>query len=575
MPLSALPQPPRRRILFGALFLLIVLYILGLAKVSPYQQFLCSTQHTCGALLLVQAAHPPTPSAPWPPHLDLAGTGVSLFEAFPSRWATLHALRNATPPASASACAPASPLDDAGAAAIFDAAGLRAADFTRSIRAPLEGVGVASGVTLDVNSGAVYEWARIRAVYDRAGGVEFGTREQRPRVRMGASSRARFCETPEVRRDAISRMFAPLGGCGSDSGDAAAGSGADAFDERHNVYLNDPNEAIHILSADCVMTGNNAPQIVQFMLFNPRRIFAQLEGWIPAPPARMAVLELGESASIGPMVYPNAMGHFINEALVQYFLLDALLPGDVALLVGHEGRGLEVLRQLRTAGVLRTERPWVHVSPNEPSLIRARRMFFLRPTDRDFNEYPPLTATGMRLLSAALSGAAWRRAHAGAPPPPPLGAGDEERALTVLILSRGAGESRSVVNEVEVMDAVRRIFGSALRSISALIPGGDFFDVGRQVSEACLVIGPHGANLGNIIWLSPGCWVVEIGYLAAPGAFKLPHTYHGMARNLNLTYWTSFAKSGSHETPLVADVGDLEEIFRAYRNEMLVPRGWT
>ena len=521
----------------------------------------------------------------WPAHLDLTGTGVQLVEAFPSsaRWAALPALRAATPSVEAAGCLPAligGAFDERGAAVLAAAPGRLAADFARALRSPLDDVAAAAtgGAALDVNSGVAREWARVRAVWADGSGRSSGSFDspaRRPKVRMAAASHARFCATPHVRDDPISRMFTPRGGCseGVVAAEAAATAAASEEDDsRHDVYLNDPAEAVHILSADCVVTEvAGPPSVVQFALLHPAHLYAQLELNVPRPPAGLAVTEVDEAASVGPLVYPNALGHFLNEALVQYFLLDALLPVDIPLIVGHEGRGADVLAQLRAAGVMQPARPLLHMSPNAPGLLRARRMFFLRPTGRNFNEYPSLTSTGMRLLGASLAAAAWRRAHNGAPPPP-LGVGDDERARTVLLLSRDPG-ARYVENSDAIMAAVHRALAPAVVHVSSIVPGADFLDVGRSVNAAGLVIGPHGANLGNVLFLAQGSWLVEIGYLATPGAFKLPHTYHGLARNMNLTYWTSFASAGSHDGPLTADIADIEEILGAYRREVLVPKG--
>ena len=77
------------------------------------------------------------------------------------------------------------------------------------------------------------------------------------------------------------------------------------------------------------------------------------------------------------------------------------------------------------------------------------------------------------------------------------------------------------------------------------------------------------------MWMRQGCWLVEIGYIARnePGVFHFPHSYHGMLRNMNVTYWVSLDRTGSHEEHLNASAVDFEEIFTAYRDEMLKPRG--
>ena len=52
-----------------------------------------------------------------------------------------------------------------------------------------------------------------------------------------------------------------------------------------------------------------------------------------------------------------------------------------------------------------------------------------------------------------------------------------------------------------------------------------------------------------------------------------PHSFHGMLRNLNTTYWMSFSTNGTNDEFLFGDIPDFDHIFRAYSREMLAPRG--
>jgi hypothetical protein len=141
----------------------------------------------------------------------------------------------------------------------------------------------------------------------------------------------------------------------------------------------------------------------------------------------------------------------------------------------------------------------------------------------------------------------------------------------VELLNRPAGTGRSV--EARAVEVAVRAALPNLLSFDAIVPTSEVEPLARLLPRACLVIGPHGANLQNIFWVQPGCWVIEIGYIAVPGAFKLPHCAHGASRAMNMTYFVSFATAGSQDIPLTVDAADLAEILGAYRTEMLAPRG--
>jgi hypothetical protein len=176
----------------------------------------------------------------------------------------------------------------------------------------------------------------------------------------------------------------------------------------------------------------------------------------------------------------------------------------------------------------------------------------------------------MRMLNAAfLRGA---RARFGAA----LGTTDAEgissdMRLRAVLLNRPPGTGRSV--DARTVEAAVRAALPMLLSFDAIVPTNDVGPLARLLPRACLIMGPHGANLQNLFWVQPGCWLIEIGYIAEPGAFKLPHSFHGASRAMNLTYFVSFATAGSHDVPLSVDAADLTEIFNMYRAEMLEPHG--
>lgn len=310
---------------------------------------------------------------------------------------------------------------------------------------------------------------------------------------------------------------------------------------------------------------------------HPARLHQQMGDWHshadifrPRLLAGLRVQELDELAVIPPFSYPDAYGHFFNEALANYHFLDAVLPPRIPLLMALPPPLLAAVEELRGLGVLRADRPAVLVGPREKTLVRARRAFFMRSPARAYNHTPFVSATALRMLNAAFLRAA--RATFGAPPGSTDAEGiSDDMRLRAVLLDRPPGGRRSV-DARGIEEAVRAALPSLL-SFDALVPTSSMAPLARLLPRACLVIGPHGANLQNALWVQPGCWLVEIGFVAPPGAFKLPHCYHGIARAINLTYFVSIATSGDQESPLAVDFADLAEVLEAYRLEMLAPRG--
>jgi hypothetical protein len=92
--------------------------------------------------------------------------------------------------------------------------------------------------------------------------------------------------------------------------------------------------------------------------------------------------------------------------------------------------------------------------------------------------------------------------------PPPPGAGTAKRALYV---SRRDANARRVRNEDELTAAL------ATRGIETVVPGALSFDAQRRLfAEACVIVGPHGAGLTNMLFAPPGARVVELWPNAPP-----------------------------------------------------------
>ena len=227
-----------------------------------------------------------------------------------------------------------------------------------------------------------------------------------------------------------------------------------------------------------------------------------------------------------------------------YHALDAVLPPDIPIVWGHDGFQMSVVQQLRALdGVFRPGRPALAVPPEAPTLLRAKRLFFVRPTNRTFRDMPPQTTTTQRLLNAALGRAvrlhfnrslgpgdslaapSVARGARGQPPPElALDAAAVERwredeadfipdetLLRVLLLSRAPPDPamrgkqpwwkdqgrRHVLNDNEIMAAARNAI-PALVSVERMVPGADQLAVADKVSRACLIIVSHWRETGDM-----------------------------------------------------------------------------
>ena len=543
------------------------------------------------SMLASATSLPPAPASASPSELASApqqqwwagstSSPVRVANAFPPRWAALDALRAATPPAAQAPCLPLLGTDgafDAASVALLNAApGLNAAAFAVELARPevqlLGGIGA-----VDVNRGGIREWARVRALH--ASVLDDNAHVRRPRARMASRSRRALCGAPHLLRDPVSSLFLPAGGCGNLVADPNSPAAADLPDENEgsDVYLEDPAEWVSVLSGECaVAEQTNTDWACVFQLMHPSRLHQQMgdyhswvDGFRPRLQVGLRVQEVDELAVIPPYSYPDANGHFFNEALSNYHFLDAVLPARIPLLIALPPQFVATIEQLRGLGIMRADRPAIYVGPRDKTLVRARRTFYIRSPARSYNHTPFMSTTAMRMLNAAFLRGARKRYGVSPGTVDAEGITDDMR-LRAVLLNRPAGTGRSV--EAGAVEAAVRAALPMMRSFDTIVPTNDVEPLARVLPRACLVIGPHGANLQNLFWVQPGCWIIEVGYIAVPGAFKLPHSFHGASRAINMTYFVTYATAGNHDSPLNVDAYDLAEIFEAYRAEMLVPHG--
>ena len=260
-------------------------------------------------------------------------------------------------------------------------------------------------------------------------------------------------------------------------------------------------------------------------------------------PRGVPVFDYDELGCVGVAVYPSAPGHFFNEILPRLLHMDATLPAHIPMLWPDGKIPASILAAFRDAGILSRTREFVPTRP--PRLHRARRMYVFT-SDYDPGHTPLIIRLGHANLRAAI-----RRCVAARAPATHDG---------IVFLTRGAdGKARSVANQGELLAALAKAFPN--KTVDAFEPTGDlpFLDVAARVYPARVVIGPHGANLNNVVGARPGTTMVEFGYA---GGMGMPSDFFCLGRNLGFRYWLSPSLEGEYGSPMRANIPDVISIIR-------------
>lgn len=258
--------------------------------------------------------------------------------------------------------------------------------------------------------------------------------------------------------------------------------------------------------------------------------------------------------------HPLHAGHFPNEDLGALLFLDMALPKRIPLLWPTGGVATHFLEELRTENLI-SDRKLIYVD-STPCHYRARRVYFFR-SSREWNEGPWITWLTQRLVQQQVLPVLARRSNQSA---------INDAKMRVVVLQRPPDrKSRVLENHDELMARLREwLPENEGFTIDSFIPGpghgNPMWRTAERVYQSCLIIGPHGGHMPNLMFMRPGCWVLEIGFIDKN--FKLPADFYCFARNLGLTYWMSIG-DGAYDTPLRANLDDIRDIVAAYRREAL------
>lgn len=401
------------------------------------------------------------------------------------------------------------------------------------------------------------------------------------RTNMLPLSLATFCSN----RSKFGADHVPLGGCpGAEPSDGCC--------TPHNGvrWCAPPAEALYLLAVECGIVDNyvGAGSVMSNVVSTAGAVSTVGNSWWIAP--HHPVLEYAELAVPGGVVFADTIGHFANEMLPSLLLLDKLVPLHVPL-VWPDGQVTRYfLEELKNEGVLDPNRPLVMVSNKKPSLARAQRLYVLRPARR-YDQAPNVAWVSQRLMQLMLTKGLHRRLSAASQAPTRADQHDSTDSASGAIGITGTGlrngptatlltrlhrvvifqrsmEPRRVSNHDQLVSAVAAALGPTF-IIEEFEPspeaGHPLWDTAARVNAACFIIGPHGANMLNVMFLEPGnpCWVVELGY-SQRNPSMMPDWYC-LTRNLGYTYYLSLALESGYQVPMEANIQEVAAIASLYR----------
>lgn len=374
------------------------------------------------------------------------------------------------------------------------------------------------------------------------------------RTRMASRSLGTYCS--KRNRKYFYADHAPEGGCPGERG---------PFPPIYKIrWCAPPTDPLHILSIDCgIVESYIANNYGSFYIHTDKLIVAANHDFT-AVDGNVTVTEFDELASIAGAIYVIDAGHFPNEVLHSLLYLDYALPTRIPLL-WPTGRMASIMYEnLKEENLLNPKRKRIFVpsdyKDNSKVYFRAKRLYFIR-SNQPWNHAPVISWYGQRFVQQQIYFPVLERRTKH------LKITDASRKLNIVVLQRSTGV-RILLNHDELMDRLQKWIPDA--NIQAFVPGPEaghpLWDTAERIYSSCFLIGPHGANIPNEVFLVPGCWVIEIGYVDKK--LPLPADFYCFARNLDLNYWLSIGQ-GSYYGTITADLDDIGEIVQAYKREVL------
>jgi len=263
--------------------------------------------------------------------------------------------------------------------------------------------------------------------------------------------------------------------------------------------------------------------------------------WPPAPCRSRHLIHM-RSVGVAISVYPEAVGHFVPEQLPKILLLNRTLPAGVPILAIESRTSSRYLAPLFDSGALSRDRILLkpladlHLATiSADSVFTLANSHFSGPTEGD--------AT-FRLARVSYGG----------------GSVPLESRPYVLLVDRGLS-ARRISNVPALRAAIAAVIAAhpdpraRLLTIRDWRPGKLVSDDISAWRHAAVVVAPHGAGLGNLLFASEGTPVIEICFDRATFQSRMacPPMYGMMGAALGLPYFV-VTGSGGYTTPIEADL---------------------
>lgn len=366
---------------------------------------------------------------------------------------------------------------------------------------------------------------------------------------MTNATLARACAdyNPAAEHFTVKAAFVPRGACGTRGADTDGGEPAG---HHPNVYPWD--RRVDLVSYDCALITNAGGGVIAWSVVTPSAVVSWVEDWKGLPDIP-AVEELGAIGVVGATWHASLPGHALNQVLPRLLFLDAHLPLSVPLLLPPMA---PIIDFMHAAGVFTPGRRVIY-SDRDGTILRARRVFTVNSPDMTKGPcltFYTLAATAQRLWAMYRPGGI--RADAAA------AAASAASSGPILVLGRRG--MRALTNTPALVAALRARFPK--REVLAFEPGSKGWPLNvtlAQVARAAAIVGPHGANMANVLAAPPDAAVVEVGYTVPPQAIGKasgwPSSMNGVARMAGMRYFPVLAKDVSPDAMLLMEV-DVAEV---------------
>ena len=324
------------------------------------------------------------------------------------------------------------------------------------------------------------------------------------------------------------------------------------FREFEDICAN--RASVFALPCALVDYAQDNPEVSHASIYDGSRYYQLEQSRWPANPCMSERTKHVPEVAVTLSVYPTAVGHFVPELIPKLILLNASLPADTPILVPESEASRRYLKPLFDSRALDPRRIIFRTVSNKDrkATISADAVYaldsshFSGPTQGDLtykmarDAYSPNGSVALKL-----------RRH-------------------VVLLQRGKGHARSVTNEEQLVHAlerqVRRAADARARQLKVvtLKPGGSG-TIDKDIAvmrHAALIVSPHGAGLGNLLFASARTAVIEICYdgIDKEGlrrGMQCPPMYGVMGVNLGLPYWVVTGR-GTYGSPMDADLPQIE-----------------